>query len=80
MAAIIRLVKSFAWIKMRQRLQLRDERCVPYVGDADFAHHFLRYGFLTCIVVKNDRPVLCAAIIALTVERRGVVNGEKYFQ
>ena len=59
---------------------LGNKGLVPYVGRLKLSNHFLRYGLLLRGMNEYGRPILRADIWPLTVQRRWVMDDEKYLQ
>ncbi len=72
------LVSRWSWIKMLKRFDFSDD-IVPNFFAGEVFDDFFGNHFLIVVVVKDGGAILRADIVALTVERRRVVDGEKNF-
>lgn len=71
---------SFGWIECCERCQLGHQWGIPDLARGDVVHDRLRDLFLFVVMIKDDRTILRADIVALTIQGRGIMDGEEHLQ
>ena len=64
--------------KRAGRAKLGNNGRIKYLLSAKFGNQLLRHPLLCGIVIKNDRSILAADIIALAVKLRWVMQAKKH--
>ena len=75
---VIFLVVAFSWVEFGERLQRCHDGILKRLRLVQFFHERRGFGFLNFIGVENRRAVLGAGVVALAIQRRRVVGGEKH--
>src|SRR5688572_11877718 len=70
----------FGDVELRRGDHFGDYGIRPESLGFNLADDLLGDGFLRIAVIENRRTILRAGVIALAVQRSGVVNGEEYFE
>jgi len=77
---IITMMVVFCPVKGHQSIYFRDDRPFEFSACIQFIDKLFRSGFLFIIAVKDNGTVLLTEVVALLVERGGIMYVEKYIK